>query len=180
MIGNKGDVAGGEGGGGWGYTFLNSPCKFSIYDFTLRNSRENKLSPLEIPQNCVTPLGNSLVGWNSKTKTHGGNSTWIFLDHPWKFYFFFNWPLEFPHALFSIHLEIPCPQPPSPCFFSGIAAQSWSRSEDNDGYIASYARASYMIYIPISIDRYIICIAIILLNFKGWKHEIFLKLLKYK
>ena len=128
------------------------PCKFSIYDFTLRNSRENKLSPLEIPQNCVTPLGNSLVSWvnrwNSKTKTHGGNSTWVFLDHPWKFYLFFNWPLEFTHALFSIHLEIPCPQPPLPLFFSGIAAQSWSKSEDNDGYIASYAGAIALSYPP--------------------------------
>ena len=34
------------------------------------------------------------------------NSTWFFLDHPWKFYFFFNWNLEFPHALTSIPLEI--------------------------------------------------------------------------
>ena len=30
-------------------------------NFTLRNSAENKLLPLEILQNCVTPLGNSKV-----------------------------------------------------------------------------------------------------------------------
>ena len=33
-----------------------------------------------------------------KTNTDG-NSTLFFLDHCWKFHFFFNWPLEFPHAL---------------------------------------------------------------------------------
>ena len=44
-----------------------------------------------------------------KTETHG-NSTWIFLEHPWKFHFLFNWPLEFPHALSSIPLKIPWPQ----------------------------------------------------------------------
>ena len=55
-----------------------------------------------------TPLGNP----NSITKTHE-NSTWFFIDHPF----------EFKHALSSIPLEIPGPQPhslaPSPpiCFF---------------------------------------------------------------
>ena len=27
-------------------------------------------------------------------------------------YFFFSWPLEFQHDIFSISQEIPCPQPP--------------------------------------------------------------------
>ena len=45
------------------------------------------------------PLGNFKV----KTKTHG-NYTWGFLEHPWKFHFLFNWPLEFPHALSPIPL----------------------------------------------------------------------------
>ena len=57
----------GGGGGGPGYTFLetpaplNPPRNFKIFHFALRNSRENKLSPLEILQNCITPLGNSKV-----------------------------------------------------------------------------------------------------------------------
>ena len=58
------------------------------------------LQPLEIPR--------------PKTKTHG-NST-CFLDHPWKFYFF-NQHLEFPHAISTIPLEIPCPQQPKFGFF---------------------------------------------------------------
>ena len=39
------------------------------------------------------------------------NSCGIFLDHPWKFHFFFTWSLENVHAISSITLEIPCPQP---------------------------------------------------------------------
>ena len=52
---------------------------------------------MEIPQNCATPIGIS----KAKNETHG-NSTWIFLDHAWKFLFFFYWPLEFPHSIFLI------------------------------------------------------------------------------
>ena len=37
------------------------------------------------------------------TKTDG-NSTLFFLDHCWKFHFFFNLPMEFQHALFLIPL----------------------------------------------------------------------------
>ena len=46
-----------------------------------------------------------------KTKTIG-NSTWFFLDYPWKLNFFFNWPLEFPLAISPKPLEIPCPESP--------------------------------------------------------------------
>ena len=59
-----------------------------------------------------TPL--KFQGQKLKPKTHR-NSTWVFLEHPWKFQFFFNWPLEFPHVLSSTPLEIPCPQPPLLC-----------------------------------------------------------------
>ena len=45
------------------------------------------------------------------------NSTWVSLEHPWKFHFFFNWPREFPHALSSMPQEIPCPQYPLFVFF---------------------------------------------------------------
>ena len=44
-----------------------------------------------------------------KIKTHE-NSNWFFLDCHWKVYFFFNWPLEFPHAISTIPLDILCPQ----------------------------------------------------------------------
>ena len=57
--------------------------------------------PLKIPWCLRPPVWIfSGISPSKKTKTHG-NSTWIFLEHPWKFYFFFNWPLEFPHSLFS-------------------------------------------------------------------------------
>ena len=57
--------------------------------FTLKNSRENKFSPLvlEILQNYVTLLGNS----NFKNRYTYGNSTRrVFLEHPRIFHFFFN------------------------------------------------------------------------------------------
>ena len=45
---------------GGGYAFLKTPFwKFYVCHFTFKNSGENKLSPLEILQNCVPPLGNS-------------------------------------------------------------------------------------------------------------------------
>ena len=74
------------------------PWNFQICYFTLRNSGENKLLSLEILQNCVTPLGNSKV---KNQDLCYGNSTWFFLEHQWKFLFFFHWPLEFPHAFFN-------------------------------------------------------------------------------
>ena len=69
------------------------------------NSEENKLSTLEILQNCLTPLGKSMIENQDPWKFH-----MIFLEHPWKFHFSFNWPLEFPHGFSSIPLEIPCLQ----------------------------------------------------------------------
>ena len=42
-----------------------------------------------------------------------GNSIWFFLNHCWKFRFFFNWPVEFQHALPLIHLKILYPQSPA-------------------------------------------------------------------
>ena len=89
------------------YFSENPPWKFSICDFTLRKSRENKFLPLEIQQNFVTPLGNSKFKNQDPWKFHE-----FLLEHPWKFCFFFNWPLEFPYFLSSIPREIPCPQPP--------------------------------------------------------------------
>ena len=57
-----------------------------------------KASPVKILWNYATPLG------NSKTKNQ---DPWIFLNHPWKLHFPFNWPLEFPHVISSIPLENP-------------------------------------------------------------------------
>ena len=61
--------------------FDKTPGIFMFVIFTLGNFRENKASPLEILQNCVTPLG------SSKAKN----------QDPWKF-----------HIVFSLSLlEIP-------------------------------------------------------------------------
>ena len=51
---------------------------------------------------------------------------YIFLITRWKLHFFFNLPLKFPHAFFSIPLETACAQPspyPTTGFdFSGIGS----------------------------------------------------------
>ena len=52
---------------------------------------------------------------------------YFFLDHARKFHFCFYWLLEFPDSIFSIPMEIPCPQSPTHhhhCLFSsGIALE---------------------------------------------------------
>ena len=106
---------------GWGYTFSKKtpellglslcPKKFQIkWHFTQGNSTKILLHPLDIPK--------------PKTNTHG-NITWFFLHHHWKFHFFISWPLKFPHFIFSILLEIPCPQP---CLFLNIPLISINQS----------------------------------------------------
>ena len=102
--------------GGLGYTFLKSPPGNFTF-VTLSQEIPEKKSfyrwkfckfvwhPLEIPK--------------SKTKTHE-NSALVFLENPWNFHFFFNWPLEFPHDFSSRPPEIPCPQSPV-WIFAGIA-----------------------------------------------------------
>ena len=87
------------------------PKKFQIkWHSTQGNSTKIVLHPLDIPK--------------PKTNTHG-NITWFFLHHHWKFHFFISWPLEFPHFIFSILLEIPCPQP---CLFLNIPLISINQS----------------------------------------------------
>ena len=87
-----------QGGGGWGYTFLEKkPWNFSFLYFTPGNSRQNKAQPLEIPQNCVSSLGNSKTKNKDPWKFHIifflftlGNPT-SFLINPWKFRTPFLW-----------------------------------------------------------------------------------------
>ena len=90
--------------------------KFQICDFTLRNSRENKLLPLEIQQNCVTPLGNSKVKNQDPCNFHmsfylstPGNSTSFLID-PSNFHIFF---LQYSRKFHVLNLPL--------FFFSGIA-----------------------------------------------------------
>ena len=61
--------------------------------FTLGDSRQDEVLPLEIPH-------------------------YFFLDHAWKFHFFFYWLLEFPHfphSIFSMPLEILFPPNATHC-----------------------------------------------------------------
>ena len=71
------------------------PWNFSFFYFTPGNSRQNKVQPLDIPQNCARSLGIP----RPKTKIHGnstfflvtlGNST-LFLINPLKFHMLFLW-----------------------------------------------------------------------------------------
>ena len=94
------------------YFFWKSPMEFL----------DLSLCPSKSQRKQVFTTGNSEKLWHllqvprSKTNTHG-SFTKIFLEHHWNFYFFFNWPQKFPHALSSIPLEIPCLQPPCLGFF---------------------------------------------------------------
>ena len=91
------------------FRFVTLPWKIK-WHFTQGNSTKIVLHPLKIPK--------------PKTNTHG-NVTWFFLHHHWKFHCFISWPLEFPHSIFSILLEIPCPQP---CLFLNIPLISINQS----------------------------------------------------
>ena len=102
--------------GGWGYTFLKIPLEVFIFFTWLLKFPDKKLNPWIFHKIVLNP-------WEiprPKAKTPG-NSTLFFLGHPRKFHFVFNWPLEIPHAISLIPLEIPYPQPspppiPSPLF----------------------------------------------------------------
>ena len=80
---------------------------------------------LQIPrQKSFHPLKFSKIGWHSLEIPRSKSR--VFLEHHWKFHFFFNWPLEFPVFVFSIILEILCPQLlPLVWIFSGIAQWVW-------------------------------------------------------
>ena len=93
--------------GGWGYTFL-TPCPSLLIEILVLSLCPKKFQPFT--------SGNSAKLCDTSWKFQGKKPrpieiTWFVLVHPWKFHFFFNWPLEFPHVLSSIPLEIPCPQP---------------------------------------------------------------------
>ena len=79
----------------WGYTFLKTPPV--IFRFVIL--------PLEILlKKNFHPWTFSKIAWHlleipwSKTKTYG-NSTWVFLEHPWKFPLFSIYLWNF-HMLF--------------------------------------------------------------------------------
>ena len=96
--------------GGWGYTFLKKkPGIFTFVTLTLENSEKKRFQL----QKCFKIMWHPLEIPRSKTKTHG-NSAWFFPDHPWKLDFFFNWPPEFSHVPYSVLLELPYPQLPTP------------------------------------------------------------------
>ena len=87
---------------GWGKennTFLKKILDIldlSFYSWKILR-RHNFTFGYPFSQSCVASLEIPV----RRTKTYG-NSTWFFLDHCWKFHIFFNWPLEFLHALFLI------------------------------------------------------------------------------
>ena len=71
------------------------------------NFRQNEASPLDIPQNCVTPIGI----FKARDQDLLEISHDFFLTIPGNSFSFFYWPLEFSHTFFSITWEIPYPQP---------------------------------------------------------------------
>ena len=77
------------------------PCKFCKIWWHPLEIQDQKPRPMEIPHDEFAR---------------------VFLEHPWKFHYFFNWPLEFPHVLSSLPLETPCLQ--STVWILGVA--QWS------------------------------------------------------
>ena len=101
--------------------------------------------PLEIPR--------------SKTKTHG-NSIQFFIAQPWKFHFLFDWPMEYPHALSSIHLETR--------LFHFLSVQGYGCKDPVGPLI--------MIFPGISISKYIFPgVKFAQLPFSGWEAEDFFR-----
>ena len=91
---------------GWGDTFLKPQLEFlnlSLYPKKFQKKQAG--TPGNIAKLCESP-------WIFHgEKPRPVEITPFFLVHPWKFHFVFNLPLQFPHVLSSISLEIPCPQP---------------------------------------------------------------------
>ena len=82
-----------------GHTFVKTPLEFFIFLLDPWKFQTNQSSTAG---NCAKLCYISLV--NSKTKK----------QDPWKFHIIISWsPLEIPHAISLIPLEIPCRQPPS-------------------------------------------------------------------
>ena len=107
---------------GWSrHTFLKKPLHYLRWYFTLRNSAEKNLHTWKFWKIfLLDPLELS----RPKIKTYE-NYTWLFSDHFWRLHFFFNWSLEFPHALSSIHLDVLCSKPHICLDFSGIASSNF-------------------------------------------------------
>ena len=101
--------------GCWGHTFLKKiPGIFRFVTFSLEIPDKLKLHPWKFHQIVLHPLEFP----RPKAKTHGNSTLFIFwsrLDIP----LLFLLTPGVPHSIFSILLEIPCPQRPLPlvCFF---------------------------------------------------------------
>ena len=84
------------------YVLEKDPWNFKFVTLPLEIHEKIKLHPWQFHKIVLHPLEFP----KRKSKTDG-NSTLFFLNHLWKFHFFFYWPMEF-----LIPLEIPCPHPP--------------------------------------------------------------------
>ena len=93
--------------------FPKPPRNFSFFTLRLEIPDKTKFNPCIFHKIVLEPLEIP----RPKTKTPG-NSALLFLGHPWKFHFVFNWPLKIPHAISLIYtwefhiLKLP---PPAPC-----------------------------------------------------------------
>ena len=96
-----------QAGGVKDILFWNRPGFFRFLTLSLGILDKLKLHPFKFHKIVLHPL--EILRPTTRTP---GNSTWIFLDHPWKFQVVYNWPLENPLAIYSIPLEIPYHQPP--------------------------------------------------------------------
>ena len=91
----------------WGHTFLKKPREWlGLSLYTWKFWRKQSFTPRYFRKLCYTPQ-----------KFQSNKFNIIFFNHTWKFHFFLNWPLDFPHAFSSILLETPFRQPSCLDFF---------------------------------------------------------------
>ena len=75
-----------------------------LWFYPYKFQRKQAFTPGNSPKFCNTP-------WKFQSQKPRPMEIPLefFLEHPWKFCYFFHWPLEFPHFLSSVPLGIPCP-----------------------------------------------------------------------
>ena len=92
--------------------YFNLPGIFHFFTLPLEIPEKTKLQPWKFHTFLLDPF--KIPSPNAKTKKPV-NSTLFF--YPLKFHFVFNYPIEIPHAISLIPLEIPYPPQPSLLFF---------------------------------------------------------------
>ena len=144
---------------GWGVEdilFWKAPLEsLDLSLYPKKFQRKKAFTPGNSVNLCDTPW--KIPKW--KIKTHE-NFASVFLEHPWNFYSFFNWPLEFPHVFSS------SPRPVwiffwnSPMSDGMVSHVCCNAIKLLDVYIVTYYEPTYPVWV---------CCNIAILFFSLWK-----------